>query len=112
MDLKEKIRVNALELFNSFNSLNKDKVGFKPEDNVWSVLETLEHIFLINKAVYKAISSPPLSQNSENNKVELLGQEKINKLLVINRSFKVPAPDFSKPKGSIASVEDAKQHID
>ncbi len=83
----------------------------KPSEKDWSVLEIVEHVFLINKAVYKVLTTPPPAERMENTLSELLGEQKINKLLVINRSHKVAAPDFSKPTGHFTNITDANQNI-
>jgi|ERR1019366_9112855 uncharacterized damage-inducible protein DinB len=111
MILQEKIQDNTLVLFNSFNNLSQADVELKPSENVWSILEVLEHIFLINNAVLKVLTTLPPAEKTENMLSELFGEQKINKLLVINRSFKVAAPDFSNPKGSFKTTTDAKQNI-
>ena len=47
-----------------------------------------------------------------NDKTELFGEEKLTKLLVKGRLFKVPAPDFVTPRGKFTSLPEASQHID
>ena len=111
MTLQDKIQANTIELHKSYTNLNDTDVKFKQSEDIWSVLEGLEHVFLINKAVYKVLTTPTLLEAIENKKTELFGEQKINKLLVINRSSKVGAPDFSKPTGSFKSIDVAKQNL-
>ena len=110
-NLQEKIQANTQEFFYSFNTLSEASVGFKPSENVWSILECVEHIYLIAEAVSKVIATPPQTEKTENNQTELFGEQKLNKLLVINRSFKVPAPDWVAPKGRFANITEATQNI-
>jgi hypothetical protein len=111
MSLQEKIQTNTLELLKSFNSLSHDEIKFKPSEKIWSVLECVEHIFLIAEAVSKVISTPEGAVKNENDKTELFGEQKLNILLVSNRAFKVPAPDYVSPKGRFVKSEDAVQNI-
>lgn len=111
MNLSDKIKANTELLFTSVNALNAEQLSYKPAENSWSVLECLEHIYLIDKAVLGAISAPPSENSSENNKTELFSEEKLNKLLIGGRSFKVPAPDFVKPTGQFSSIDEATQSI-
>lgn len=111
MDLQEKIKTNTSGLFNSFNKLNQAELEFKPSENVWSILESVEHIFLIAEAVYKVISTLPGATTSDNDKYELFGEQKLNKLLITNRAFKVPAPEYVSPKGRFLNSTDAIHHI-
>ncbi len=111
-NLSDKIRVNTTALHQSYNGLNETQVHFKPAENCWSVLECLEHIYLINKAVMGAMTGITAENMPDNIKTELFGEEKLDKLLVKGRAFKVPAPDFVKPKGKFVNLSEASQHID
>lgn len=111
MTLQEKIQANTLELFNSFKSLNETQLKFKPAENSWSVLECAEHINLIDEAVFKVLTTPLPADKTENTKTELFSEEKLTMLLVTNRAFKVPAPDYVMPKGRFNSNTEAKQNV-
>ena len=110
-NLQEKIQSNTLDLFNSFNSLSEANVRFKPSENRWSILECVEHIFLIAEAVSKVIATPLPTEKTENKKTELFGEQKLNTILVINRAFKVPAPDWVSPKGRFKNITESTQSI-
>ena len=111
MSLQEKIQTNNLALLNSFNTLNQAEVNFKSSENSWSILECAEHVFLIAKAVLKVMETPGTTGKTENESTELFGEQKLNKLLVINRAFKVPAPDFVAPKGFFVDSSTAIQNM-
>ncbi|MFY9308861.1 MAG: DinB family protein [Bacteroidia bacterium] len=112
INLSDKIKSNTAKLHESYNSLNEGQVRFKPADNCWSVLECLEHIYLIDKAVLAALTGITHENIPDNVRTELFGPEKLDKLLVKGRSFKVPAPDFVKPTGKFTNIADAAQHLD
>jgi len=111
MDLQEKIHNNTLELFNSFKTLNQVEVEFKPSEKVWSILECVEHVYLIAEIVLKVFVTPPVTEKTEDSPTELFGEQKLNKLLITNRAFKAPAPDFVSPKGRFANSADAMENI-
>ena len=110
MTLQEKLKLNTDTLLNSFKTLTNEQIQFKPADTVWSISEIIEHIFLVDVGVAKVLTLPPEKGNTENNRTELFSDQKLNTLLV-NRSFKVPAPDFVSPKGRFANADDAAKNI-
>jgi uncharacterized damage-inducible protein DinB len=111
MTLPEKLQVNTIALFNSLDSLTQIEVQFKPSENSWSILECLEHIFLVDAAISKNIAVPP-SEKTENDKTELYGEGKLNHLLVNKREVsKLSSPDFALPTGLFKTIENAKQNI-
>ena len=111
MTLQEKLQANTIALFNSIDSISPSQAQFKPSPTSWSILECLEHIFLVNVSVSKSITIPA-PEKIENDKTELFGEGKLNHLLVNKRdAFKVIAPEFASPKGKFTTVEDAKQNI-
>ena len=109
--LQKKIQDNTLLLINSINAQSPAQAEFKPAENVWSILECAEHIFLVARSVSKIITAPPPIEKTENNKTELFSEQKLNILLVSNRTFKVPAPDYVSPKGDFVSIPGAVQNI-
>jgi len=111
MTLQEKLQNNTIALFNVLNSLSQVQVEFKSSATSWSILECLEHLYLVDIAVSKSITTP-VAEKTENDKTELFGEGKLNHLLVNKRdALKVPAPDFVKPSGRFKNIEGAKQHI-
>lgn len=110
--LPNKIRANTVALHHSYSQLNETQVSYKLSEKSWSVLECLEHIYLIDKAVLGAMAGASTENIPDNTRTELFGVEKIDKLLVKGRAFKVPAPDFVAPKGKFTNLSEATQHID
>ena len=111
MTLQEKLQANTSALFNSIDSIAQSQAQFKPSSTSWSILECVEHVFLVNVSVSKNITilAP---EKIENDKTELFGEGKLNHLLVNKRdAFKVIAPEFASPKGKFITIEDAKQNI-
>lgn len=111
MNLSTKIEQNLQALYHSYTELKEEQLHYKSAEKVWSILECLEHIYLIDKAVLAVLTTAESKYKTENNQTELFGEEKIRKLLVQGRSFKVPAPDYVQPKGEFTSNTVAKQSI-
>lgn len=111
MNLQEKLKANTSGLLNSINGLTDEQANFKPADNVWSIVECLEHIFLVDVGVSKTLTvNAP--ETYTNDKSELLGADKLHHILVNKRNeFKVPAPDFVTPSGRFKTVNEASQSI-
>ncbi len=112
MSLSNKIQENTKALYHSYAELKEEQLLYKSAEKVWSILECLEHIYLIDKAVLAVLTATESKYKTENDQTELFGEEKIRKLLVQGRSFKVPAPDYVQPKGEFLSSTIAKQNID
>jgi hypothetical protein len=110
MTLQEKLLSNTTALFNSFDFLTQTQLDFKPAPTSWSILECLEHVFLVDVSVSRVIESP--AEKTENTKTELLGEGKLNHILVDKReTHKVVAPEFASPTGRFKTIEEAKQNI-
>lgn len=112
MNLSTKIEHNIKALFHSYASVSEEVLNNKSAEKVWSILECLEHIYLIDKAVLAVLTTAESKYKTDNGQTELFGEEKIKKLLVQGRSFKVPAPEYVQPKGEFSSSAIAKQRID
>lgn len=110
MTLEEKLRANTINLFKSLDSLTQVQAEIKISPDSWSVLECAEHIFLVDKAVSRNISTPA-PENKENDKAELFGEGKLNHLLVTKREFKVIAPEYATPTGRFKTIEEIKKNI-
>jgi uncharacterized damage-inducible protein DinB len=111
MTLQEKIKANTVGLLNSLNGLTDAQANVKPESTVWSVLECLEHVFLVDVGISKALLVET-TENNTNDKSELIGYDKLNHILVNKRKdFKVPAPDFVSPTGRFNTIEQGKQSV-
>ncbi|MDQ3048451.1 MAG: DinB family protein [Bacteroidota bacterium] len=111
MNFQEKIKVNTEALFQSVSSLTDEQAAYKPLPEAWSVLECLEHLFLVDSNVARVILTPSADTNV-NTTAELFGEGKLNHLLVAKRiEFKVPAPEFVSPTGRFNSLEEVREQI-
>lgn len=75
------------------------------EENQWSILEILEHLYITDKVIFSVLSKPSKEQSDKN---EIVGQPLLNKILVEKKERRYPAPDILYPKGLFKSVEEFK----
>lgn len=69
----------------------------------WSILEILEHIYLTDKVIYSLVAKPSESKSETN---EIVGRNKLENILVEQRSQKQQSPDLLKPKGNFKNLND------
>ncbi|OFY85616.1 MAG: hypothetical protein A3F72_10645 [Bacteroidetes bacterium RIFCSPLOWO2_12_FULL_35_15] len=72
-------------------------------NDTWSILQILEHICMTEKLICMLLSKPA-DKTAETN--ELFGNDKIKKMVVENRGYKVKAPESLIPKGDIKDVKE------
>src|SRR5690606_8670479 len=95
------------DLLDSVEGLSPAQMHFKPADDRWSVAECLEHIIVIDKALFdmavKLIEQPA---NPER-KSEVTNTDEKLIAGITDRSQKAQAPDFGIPKGIYSNTSDA-----
>jgi hypothetical protein len=69
---------------------------WKPGENKWNIAEIAEHILLSERIIYVLIARP---SDSQSEKPELVGNEKMKRILVERRSVQVPSAPSLQPKG-------------
>lgn len=72
----------------------------------WGIAEQLEHIYLTEKLVLFIVSRPT---DRVSEQAELVGNEKLERVIVGLRAKKIEAPERLKPKGEITTVAAFKQ---
>jgi len=112
MTLQEKLLENTQTVLLAVKDVSDEKAQQKPNATSWSILECLEHIFLVDVGVSKTLTVVA-PEKMENNKPELFGSEKLHHILVNKRNdFKVVAPDFVSPKGKFTTLPEATRAIE
>jgi len=99
--LFEAIDRNTTQLVALVNSLSPAQLSLHPEGK-WTVLEQLEHIVLTDKIVGMLLMRPH-SSIAETDTV--MGQARLEKIIVTLRGRKVAAPDLLQPTGRIQTAE-------
>ncbi len=69
--------------------------------NKWNVIQMLEHICLVDKISHAIISRPPDKMVSSS---EILGDEKIYKLVVEQKDTSIMTPAILQPQGEIRDL--------
>jgi hypothetical protein len=77
------------------------QLNFK-DGSRWSVMEVLEHIYIVDKICFSLLSRPAAEKESATN--EIYGNEKMKHIMIANRKRKVESPAGMEPKGSISDV--------
>jgi hypothetical protein len=75
-------------------------------ENKWSILGILEHIIMTDRIVLSLLLKPSTTVSEKN---DLLGFEKLNRLMVDLRGRKIEAPEMLQPKGNIRDLEEFKK---
>ena len=83
------------------------QLNFK-DGNRWSVMEVLEHIYIVDKMCFSIVSRPAAEKEAATN--ELYGSDKMKHIMIANRKRRVEAPEDTVPSGSIADVP-AFEHL-
>ncbi|WP_420572745.1 DinB family protein [Kordia sp.] len=103
-----------MEKYINYFELNTDKLletikGYpiekltKKNGSEWNVLEILEHIYITDKVIYSIVSKP---SESESKTTEIVGQGKLETILVDQRNKKLQTPELLKPKGHFQNLTD------
>lgn len=72
------------------------------EDGQWSVLDIIEHLCRTDKVIFTLIAKPSDTIHADS---EIIGNDKLQKFLVEQRSRKITSPDMLQPKGEIKDLQ-------
>jgi len=101
MEHNYKIRKELLE---SVSNLTDQQLNTKPEEGKWSIMQILEHLYLMEKVVVQRMTQE-LNYNTE-------PTSEVPITMLLNRSRKIDAPDFLKPSDEFISLKDMKSKLD
>ncbi|HEY1038929.1 MAG TPA: DinB family protein [Bacteroidia bacterium] len=88
---------NTINTITVAKACSELQLNTKP-DGKWSPLGVLEHICITDKLIYSMLSRPASSVSEQN---EIIGNEKLKRLMVGLKDRKVMAPEMLHPKGDI-----------
>ncbi len=94
------------QLLEAVSSLSKETLLRKPDENTWSVLEILEHLYLVENWFTNMIHQT-LKQNE---RMKAPKEKPIHH--TTDRSFKVEAPDVLQPGGTFTSLDIARAKLE
>jgi uncharacterized damage-inducible protein DinB len=92
------------ELWEAVNGLSDEQMNKQVEEDRWSIIQVLEHLYLIETAVTKRITSELKNEGSE-----LAGDKPIH--LALDRSAKIQAPSYAKPSNEFQTLNEIKQKL-
>ncbi|MBO0997141.1 DinB family protein [Bacillus sp. SD075] len=101
MNENEKIRE---ELLHAVNGLSDEQLNAHPETGRWSIIQVLDHLYLMERAITKSISDKLKSDDSfpaVDKPIEL----------TLNREVKVLAPPFVIPSESFQTLSEVKDKL-
>ncbi|WP_285766361.1 DinB family protein [Peribacillus sp. SI8-4] len=98
MNQNEKIREDVL---NAVNGLSDEQLNAHPEKGRWSIIQVLDHLYLMERAITKSIAD------------KLKSDERIPAAdkpieLTVNREVKVEAPSYVVPSESFQTLQEVK----
>lgn len=91
----EKIREEVIQ---AVKDLSDEELNKCVEEGKWSIMEVLEHLYLLERAV-----SYSILKQLENDQSEPATEKPIH--LAVNRKTKIQAPDYVSPTGRITTWE-------
>ncbi|WP_394219392.1 DinB family protein [Halobacillus trueperi] len=92
------------ELLDFVEEVSNQEASVKPEEDRWSILEVLEHLYLMEQLIVYQINQA-LKQGDTQQATE----KPIHK--TTNRDYKVEAPEAVRPKGEFKTLEEAKEGL-
>lgn len=101
--MNENIKIRE-ELLESVNGLSNDQLNKRPEDGSWSVMQVLDHLYLMERAIAHTISEQ--LKSNESNPTD---EKPIH--LSVNRATKVDAPSFAVPSSEYITLEEMKTKL-
>lgn len=101
--MEENYRVREA-LLASVNSIDDTQLNERPNSTSWSIMEVLEHLFLIEMVVANAITEQVKNEKS------VRAEDKPIQFTV-DRRHKVKAPSFIEPSGGFMTLEEVTKKL-
>lgn len=92
------------KLLDTVNGLSDEELNWKASEDEWSIRQVLEHLYLMEGSVAKAIQSQ-LTKGEPHETAD----KPIER--TVDRSTKVEAPDFATPSESFATAAELKDKL-
>ncbi|MFD0957571.1 DinB family protein [Virgibacillus alimentarius] len=92
------------EILDVVSGLSDEVLNKKVEEDRWSIMQVLEHLYLIEKAVTHSIADQ--IENGENKEVSKKPIE-----MSVDRSTKAKAPSFAQPSNEFITLNEMKEKL-
>lgn len=93
------------EVLQAVSGLSDEQLNKQVEEGRWSIMQVLEHLYLIEKSITKMFS-----HQLENGETKLVADAPIE--FTVNRSRKLIAPSFAEPSGEFLTLEEIKKKLE
>ncbi|UOQ43911.1 DinB family protein [Halobacillus salinarum] len=93
------------EVLNFIHSIPEEETVKKPDSESWSMLEILEHLYLMEKVIIQQIN-----QSIKKGEVKKTSSKPLHKTK--NRTYKVQAPESVRPNGRFTSTQEALEGLE
>jgi hypothetical protein len=94
-------------VLNRVENYSDAELSYQPSGG-WNVMGILEHILVTEGIVLKLLTRPTEKTHTGD---EVLGHDKLHRLMINLRGRKVEAPDALKPKGALKTTEEFKKNF-
>ena len=101
MEENKKIRE---ELIQAVNGLSDEQLNAHPEEGRWSIIQVLDHLYLMERAITKSIADTLASEESKP-----VDDKPIR--YTLNRDTKVDAPSFVIPTEDFLTLDEVKTKL-
>lgn len=101
MKINDEARTKLLE---TVNGLSDEELNWKASEDKWSIRQVLEHLYLMEGGVAKTIQSQLTKEATSETADKPIER-------TVDRSTKVEAPDFAKPRDSFAAAAELKDKL-
>ncbi|MFC7061983.1 DinB family protein [Halobacillus seohaensis] len=92
------------EVLSFINELSSEKAIQKPTPESWSILEVLEHLYLMEQLI-----DYQMGQALKEGNTQQASEKPLHK--TTDRSYKVDAPKAVQPKGEFQTIDEAKDKL-
>lgn len=92
------------ELLTFVDEIPEEEALVKPESGRWSILEVLEHLYLMEQLIVHQIT-----QTLKQGDTQQASEKPIHRST--NRDYKVEAPESVRPKGEFTTLDEAKEGL-
>ena len=106
--LAQQVKQTRQTLVNSLANLSPEMAARHPREDCWSVLDCVEHLYLVEKPIVRLLTKP--NSQTVSGEDQVFGHERMHKAL-LNRERKITAPDAFVPKGQFATLEEAETAV-
>ncbi|HRI19530.1 MAG TPA: DinB family protein [Panacibacter sp.] len=95
------------KLSDELNGLSETQLTYKPDAEIWSITEIMEHIALAENGIWQAVRQGLTKDTDESRRNEILLTDEAVYSRTASRNFKAISPEVIKPAGKFSNAEAA-----